>query len=53
MKKIDRTLLKERKIEVSGIDIYIDTNVDTNRDYRIFKVLKIPFFPMIIDIEEI
>lgn len=49
----NKNLGKNRKIIFSGVNVYIDESVPQNKNYKIFKVLKIPFFPMIIDVEEI
>ena len=49
----NKNLGKNRKIIFSGVNVYIDKSVPENKNYKIFKVLKIPFFPMIIDVEEI
>lgn len=47
----NKNLGKNRKIIFSGVNVYIDESVPQNKNYKIFKVLKIPFFPMIIDVE--
>lgn len=47
----NKNLGKNRKIIFSGVNVYIDESVPQNKNYKIFKVLKIPFFPMVIDIE--
>lgn len=47
----NKNLGKNRKIIFSGVNIYIDESVPQNKNYKIFKVLKIPFFPMVIDVE--
>lgn len=47
----NKNLGKNRKIIFSGVNVYIDKSVPENKNYKIFKVLKIPFFPMIIDVE--
>lgn len=49
----NKNLGKNKKIIFSGVNVYIDESVPQNKNYKIFKVLKIPFFPMIIDVEEI
>lgn len=49
----NKNLGKNRKIIFSGVNVYIDESVPQNKNYKIFKVLKIPFFPMIIDVIEI
>lgn len=41
------------KIIFNGVNVYIDKSVPRDKNYKIFKVLKIPFLPMIIDVEEI
>ena len=53
LKRIDSKLDGVKKIVVSNIDVYLDDSIDKNSDYRIFKVLKVPCFPMVIDIEKI
>ncbi len=53
LKRIDSKLDGVKKIVVSNIDVYLDDSIDKNSDYRIFKVLKVPYFPMVIDIEKI
>ncbi len=47
----NKNLGKNRKIIFSGVNVYIDESVPQNKNYKIFKVLKIPFFPMVIDVE--
>lgn len=47
----NKNLGKNRKIIFSGVNVYIDKSVPENKNYKIFKVLKIPFFPMVIDVE--
>lgn len=47
----NKNLGKNRKIIFSGVNVYVDESVPQNKNYKIFKVLKIPFFPMIIDVE--
>lgn len=47
----NKNLGKNRKIIFSGANVYIDESVPQNKNYKIFKVLKIPFFPMVIDVE--
>ena len=49
----NKNLGKNKKIIFSGVNVYIDESVPQNKNYKIFIVLKIPFFPMIIDVEEI
>ena len=46
----NKNLGKNRKIIFSGVNVYIDESVPQNKNYKIFKVLKIPFFPMVIDV---
>ena len=47
----NKNLGKNRKIIFSGVNVYIDESVPQNKNYKIFKVLKILFFPMVIDVE--
>lgn len=44
---------KGEKVVYKDINIYIDESVPKNKNYRIFKVLKVPFFPMIIGVEKV
>lgn len=47
----NKNLGKNRKIIFGGVNIYIDESVPQNKNYKIFKVLEIPFFLMVIDVE--
>lgn len=44
---------KMEKVNVEGIEVFVERTVPKENDYKIFKTLKIPFLPMIIEAEKI